>query len=236
MRETLAYVGEAFRLFMERASEPWEVVDCYGNYCFANAALKRLNCLSDSFQLEGKHYSEIPSRPFEECALEFYRQDVMCMNTRVPVKVLDVHVDNDGEWFCYIFERTPLINNNQVIGLTDHGKSVIEFWKESMRYLLAMQRYYTGENQVSMQITTTNNLTQRESEILFFLFGQVEPKRIARYLNLSLSTVNCHIDRMRKKLGCQTTPQLIEKAIWLDFHKILPEKLMGDCHISLVID
>lgn len=56
-------------------------------------------------------------------------------------------------------------------------------------------------------------LSQRESEVLFFLIRGKTAKEIARIIDLSNRTVEKHLDRIKNKLACSTRSELIEKAL-----------------------
>ena len=220
---------------MENSNQFWEVLDANHHWIYANKSVNRLVSLPDSYDYIGKHVTEPPARAYE-CASDFIVNEELCMNRNRTVTTLDIHPSEDGSWFCYLFDLEPLRNNDLAVGTIIHGNPVIEQWQGSMKALLAMQSYYTGQKQASMQVETVKELTQRQAEILFFLLCRIEPKRIARYLNLNPNTINTVIDRMRLKFDCNNTPQLIEKVVCMDWHKLIPERLIGDKQVSMIMD
>ncbi len=75
--------------------------------------------------------------------------------------------------------------------------------------------------------------TYREMEIAMFLFQPLTYKVIGEYMGLSDRTVECHVRRMRIKLGCKDRFDLIDrindldvviefKECYFNTHKIIP--------------
>ena len=68
-------------------------------------------------------------------------------------------------------------------------------------------------------------LTNRESEVLFFLIRGKTAKEIARIIGLSNRTVEKHLDRIKNKLDCANRSELIEKAIVSGIGAFIPASM-----------
>lgn len=66
-------------------------------------------------------------------------------------------------------------------------------------------------------------LTQRQSDCLFFLIQGYSGKEIARCLSLSHRTVEKHLDALKIKFNCDTKNQLIEKSMSMRFNEFIPK-------------
>ena len=236
MQHAQTSISDDLRNFIRTHSKEYIVYNLNHEFVCDNAAHRRTVGLSDQYQLEGRHISEPPAPCYQTCApdfIEFLEQTVKKGKT----KTLDVHYRGQGDWFCYTCENTLMQDGQgRDAYIIHHGQPVFEAWQDSMKSLLSMQHHYTGQRQVSMQVDTVRELTQHQAEVLFFLLGRVEPKRIGRYLNMTESAVNKTVDRMRFLLGCGSTSQLIEKVVGMDWHKLIPQRLLGDKQIAMILD
>ncbi|MDQ2994509.1 MAG: helix-turn-helix transcriptional regulator, partial [Pseudomonadota bacterium] len=71
------------------------------------------------------------------------------------------------------------------------------------------------------------HLTARESEIMFYLLRGKSAKEIANLINLSVRTVETHLERIKSKMHCHSKSQLIEKAWSLGLQAYLPSILLN---------
>ena len=237
MEQAQAGISDEWRGTMEASEDVWIVSSLNHEFIYDNPAHRCVAGLPKDFDSEGRHFSEPKVPCYEVCSVDFIQHNERALKNG-NCQILDIHpIGYTGDWFCQLTELSPLVNkNNQKIGVLTHGKSVFQYWQSSMKALMIMQHHYTGQNQASMRVETPKEFTQRQAEVLFFLLCRVEPKRIARYLNLEQSTINTAIDRMRFKLDCQTTSQLIERVICMDWHKFIPGRLVGDRQVSMILD
>ncbi len=71
------------------------------------------------------------------------------------------------------------------------------------------------------------NLSERESEIVFHLIRGRSAKETALLVNLSVRTVEKHLDRIKHKMNCHSRSQLIDKAWSHGLKSYLPSSLFG---------
>ena len=223
---------------MDRSEDCWDVQSVDHHWLYANPHINRLVGLDESYDFTGRYATEPPSKVYRSAsALDFMRQNTICLHENKKLSILNINENNYGERYCYHCEKMPLLDANQRSrAVVFHGRPVLETWQENTKDLMRLQRYLTGDETASLQIDTVKELTDTQSEVLFFLISRVEPKRIARYLGCSVSTVHNCIDRMRLKLDVVTTAQLLEKVIHMDWHKLIPKRLMGNKQLSMILD
>ena len=237
MKNAQLNISDEWRGTMEASHDTWIVYSLNNEFVYDNPAHRRLVGLPEDFDCEGMYISEPKVPCYEVCSADFIEHNQLGLKNE-ECQILDIHPIGDTEdWYCYLFKHSPLINkDNQKTGVLAHGQPILQHWQDSMKALMAMQRHYTGENQVSMQVDSIERLTQHQAEVLFFLLCRVEPKRIGRYLNVTESAIDKTVDRMRRKLDCGSTSQLVEKVVCMDWHKLIPQRLLGDKQVSMVLD
>ena len=237
MQQALDSISNDFRQFMDDSKESWTIYTLNNDFSYDNLAHRQLVGLPGNYEAENRHVSEIPCPAYEVSSVDFIEHNQKVLQ-KGELKTLNIHpVGYDNNWFCDITRRFIRKDNaGKVTSIVAHAVPVMESWKDSAQALQAVQRFYTGENKVSIEVDTIKELTNTQAEILFFLICRKEPKRIARYLNCNVGTVHSCIDRMRLKMDVVNTQQLIDKVVYMDWHKLLPERLMGDKHLSMILD
>ena len=220
-------ISHSMRQFMDASDDRWVIYSLNNEFIYCNHSNKSTAGVPDGYDLIGKHLTEPPAPIFENCAVNLIEQ-----NNRVQkcgkVTFLNIHpIGYSDNWFCDIGERTLLEGEGGVpCAVIVNARPVLKIWQDTLKSLQAIHRYYTGDSQVSMDITVPEALSEKQAEVVFFIISGAEPKVIAKYLNCSVNSVHKCIDRIRLKLGVSTTNQLIEKVLFLDWHKLLPQRLM----------
>lgn len=69
-------------------------------------------------------------------------------------------------------------------------------------------------------------LSNRESEVLYFLIRGYSAKKIASKLFLGTRTIETHIDHIKRKFDCTTKAELIEAVIDSGFANYIPSSLI----------
>ena len=220
-------ISHSMKQFMDGSDDRWVIYSLDNEFIYCNHSNKSTAGVPDDYDLIGKHLNDPPAPIFENCGINLIEQNRQARKCG-KVTFLNIHpIGYSDDWFCDIGDRTLLKNETgDPCAVIVNAKPVLKIWQDTLKSLQAIHRYYTGERQVSMDITTPEALSERQGEVVFFLISGAEPKMIARYLNCSVNSVHKCIDRIRVKLGVSTTTQLIEKVLFLDWHKLLPRRLM----------
>ena len=80
-------------------------------------------------------------------------------------------------------------------------------------------------NKFSVDKAIKLGLTKKETECLFYLFEGYTAKEIARSINISPRTVESYIEKMKIKLNCSTTTELLIKSLHNDVKESLESSL-----------
>jgi DNA-binding NarL/FixJ family response regulator len=78
--------------------------------------------------------------------------------------------------------------------------------------VLTLEEYVTSSLSID-SFRRINNLTRRESEVLFYLVEGQTNKEIARQLNLKSATIGKHLENIYRKLGVGDRTQAIAVAL-----------------------
>src|SRR3989344_4912638 len=98
--------------------------------------------------------------------------------------------------------------------------SLFNFNRESEKYYENNKVYYTSHPIKNYPLKTA--LTQQETVCLFHLLRGKTAVSIAKILNRSRRTIECHIDHIKIKFECRTKENLVEKAMTMGFSNIMP--------------
>ena len=235
MDKTRSLVEKYQPLVNHYPDDVWDIMDCHNRFIYANNNLNRIVGLDSTYDFEGRYMAEPPAACYDICADEFIEQNDTCVHTQQDMKVLDIHPGMDGEWFVYIFHKKPIFEGEEVVGTLHHGYSVLTQWKESVSVLQKASRFYTGTKEISVMIKKPDDFSDEQSEVLFFLLCNKDPKEIARILNIDVQAIYKRIVRLKEKFGVNSINQIIDAAIASDLHKRLPPRLAGK-HLSLILD
>ncbi|MGI9276517.1 MAG: helix-turn-helix transcriptional regulator [Endozoicomonas sp.] len=212
---------------MDASEDRWVIYNLENEFLYSNYSNKSTAGVPDDYDLIGRHLSEPPAPIFENCAVNLIEQNEQ-VKKHGKLKFINIHpVGYSDDWFCDVGERSLLEDEYGVFcAVIVNARPVLKIWQETLKTLQTVHRYYTGESQVVMNVLSPESLSEKQAEIVFFILCGVEPKVIARYLNCSVNGIHKCIDRIRLKLGVSSTKQLIEKVLFMDWHKLLPRRLM----------
>jgi len=177
-----------------------------------------------------------------ECAHLFRAQDKEVLVSQKKLQVLDIHPFSDGQWKAYIFTKTPLIEDGErVIGTIFHGVditsvNIIDLWsllgkvsvKEKKIDLISQTSYIIHHSRDQL------NLTNRESETIFFILRGKSAKQIAKILTISHRTVEQYIEKLKYKFNSVNQRELIENAIAMGYLNYIPESLFNK-QLSIIL-
>jgi DNA-binding CsgD family transcriptional regulator len=137
--------------------------------------------------------------------------------------------DTAGNRILLYAKKCPLFDNKKnIIGLEGKLKVVTGNYLLQIITLITTDEKRFGKNNSSQYLVKNSfeNLSERESECLFYLIRNRGLKTIGKLLNISPRTVETHINNIKKKVNCYTTSQLIEKAFDIGFISIIPRNFI----------
>ena len=81
------------------------------------------------------------------------------------------------------------------------------------------------QNRASVNLPTIDNLSDREMHVFQLIGSGLGTKKIAHALNLSVKTIETHRENIKRKLGLNSGPQLVERAVkYVEEHFLPPQK------------
>jgi DNA-binding NarL/FixJ family response regulator len=81
------------------------------------------------------------------------------------------------------------------------------------------------QNRAPGNVRTIENLSDREMHVFQLIGSGLGTKKIAHALNLSVKTIETHRENIKRKLGLNSGPQLVERAIkFVEEHFLPPQK------------
>ena len=181
---------------MDASPERWYCKDQNSGYLYANSPyiastgyLKPVDILGDSdYDLRCAA---------SECAALFQQQDQEVLNTAQPLTILGIHPYANAEWRVIIGQKMPLLDaQGQPTGaLISHGVDITSRKTLELGSLLSAVALHdpvvtdsiAGSNSyVIRQHLDDVELTESESEMLFFLLRFPSLKGLSRVLNVSM--------------------------------------------------
>ncbi|MBX9706016.1 MAG: helix-turn-helix transcriptional regulator, partial [Gammaproteobacteria bacterium] len=160
-------------------------------------------------------------------------QDQQVIKTATTMRVLDIHPFAGGEWKVYIFTKAPMWNDqNELIGTIYHGQDITSTTAMEIGSLLTRASVaevgsdILGQNSYILGTQFSDlKLTDRQSEVLFYLLRGKTVKQIGLLLGISYRTVDEYMEQLKHKFGAINRHELIDKAISFGFLNTIPEKL-----------
>lgn len=168
--------------------------------------------------------------PWQEFA-PIYRQHELDALAGKVYQAIHPSKDFQGREILTFNTVQPIKNkNHKIVKLLTYAIEITNpAWLDLSAALQYSNRHYTKQK-TPIQFCPyyqPPELTARQSECLFYLMHGKSSKMIAGLLDISIKTVEYHLDAIRKKLGCHNKAQLIEQAIVRGWFKIVPLSLVN---------
>lgn len=176
------------------------------------------------------------------CAHLFREQDKQVIFSAQRMRILDIHPFAGHQWRAYIFTKTPLVDKtNNITGTIFHGVNITNSTMVELGSVLARisehgnQNELLGQNSYMLGNKFDNiKLSDRQSEVLFYLLRGKTIKQIAILLNLSSRTTEDYLEQLKNKFNVSNRYELIDTAISLGYLNIIPERLFNK-QLSLIL-
>lgn len=180
----------------------------------------------------GAKYEEIPA-PAGKASDFFYHIDDLVLTRKKSVFYLGYYGYHDT-YRVIQGVKSPFFNQERdIIGISCQFQDVTHLNIVNKDHLLFEPDYlHTQHDEIKQfcylffEQQENQLLSEREQECLFFLLRRKTAKEIARILSLSPRTVETHMERIRLKLQCPSTSDLLEKATVENFGCHLPLKYL----------
>lgn len=221
-------VDPSLRMLFDQMPGLWGCKDEHSVFMYANAAYGRAVGVGHHLDMVGRTDFDTPCDT-AACAGLFQAQDKEVMVSARPLRILDIHPFSGGKWCAYLFTKTPLIQQGEIIGTIFHGVDITSARTLELGSLLGRIRAGAGqEGQLSYLVgdhAGSVDLSPREAEVLFFLIRGKRVKDVAVALDLSPRTVEQHVATLRHKFSATSQCELIDQAINSGYLDYIPERL-----------
>jgi len=177
--------------------------------------------------------------PASNFAKDFIDQDEQAIQQNKALHFLDVITYSDNQIKAMLTIKKPYYDvEEKVSGVFCQSNDLTEKLINNILYHLMkldfgkkpkLNASYQVSNQ-PIQNEQTVELTQRESEILFYLLRGLSAKRSGIILDLSHRTVEKYIERIKHKFKCSTKDELILKCSQNTWMNTIPESLLSMHH------
>lgn len=210
----------------------WGCKDENSVFMYGNAECGKALGLAHHEDIIGMTDFDVPCES-AQCAHLFQAQDQQVIKTATTMRVLDIHPFAGGEWRVYIFTKAPMWNDQEeLIGTIYHGQDITSTTAMEIGSLLTRASVADVGSDIlgqSSYILGTQfsdlKLTDRQSEVLFYLLRGKTVKQIGLLLGISYRTVDEYMEQLKHKFGAMNKHELIDKAISFGFLNTIPEKL-----------
>lgn len=225
-------VDPKLRMLFDQMPGAWGCKDENSVFMYANSEYGRIIGLKHHEEAVGLTDFDMPCETVN-CAHLFKQQDSKVIQTAQKMRILDVHPFSGYEWKAYIFTKTPLLDENKkIIGTIFHGADITNSTSIELGSLLSrmsiegVKNDLLGQNSYMLGSKFESlKLSDRQSEVLFFLLRGKTVKKIAVLLGISPRTVDEYLEQLKHKFSAQSRYELIDKTINLGYLNIIPERL-----------
>lgn len=204
------------------------VKDINSRFIIFTEELAKLAGWSSADAMHGKNDFDTPC-DLAKFADQFIQMDKKVIVNETKMIALDIQRYNTG-WGMILAEKIPLVDETgKTIGIYS---SLIDLSETNLfRFYLNIYENdskFTGEEKKPVSYILNEAhcplpLTEKQENCLFLLIRGKTIKEAAKILDISPRTVECHIDAIKIKLGCQYKSEVIEKAIEKGFLFYIPK-------------
>lgn len=218
------------------------IKDLNSRHVHASNITAKLCGWKNVLQAEGRSDREIPCHANEHADI-FIEQDQYVIQSGQQWIGFDIVQYCDG-WHIIFSKKNPFRNKqNQISAVLHSGIDLSDpQWHALLNGLFNMDlKFYSNKKKmISYHLQMTKNsifdqLSNREQECLFYLIRGKSIKMIASLLNLSIRTIETHINHIREKLNCKSKQILIEFALCNNYLQNIPKSVFQR-HLSVQID
>ncbi len=178
----------------------------------------------------GKANADMPC-PMANFAKVFEKLDQKVIQQKARMVALDFQEYAAG-WKIIIAEKIPVLDNNGNVVATYHNLTdtthlsafkgmlnLANFDKKLDDHKLKPRTYILNDTFCPLP------LTEKQAVCMFYLIRGKSYKEISVILNLSLRTIESHIEAIKNRMRCTSKSELIEKAIDSGFIFYIPPML-----------
>lgn len=222
--------------FINQMPGLWVAIDRNSKFLAANNAAIQWTGFKSPDSMIGETYENMHCKAAEQHQ-NFVNQDKIVLSSNYQIKILGLYCYHDTGWKIVLAEKYPLRNvDGDIIALITYATDLtLSNIIDLNKFLSLTYEAQVGEPQIKFQqkgfIVNKDllkfNLTQRQSETLFFLLRGKSAKEISKILQLSPRTIEMYFEQLKFIFHCQSKSELIDKAINHGYFNNLPESLFS---------
>lgn len=164
------------------------------------------------------------SCPAAELAADFIAQDRLAVIKQEEKMYLTLAMHSFSDIKPYVYTRKAV--GSYIV--TNHKKLESGvFAKHFYEKVVAIDcRFYPRMQTCYEVVQVFKGLTRRETDVMYYLILGMNSNMISEKLSLSKRTIQHYIENTKDKMGCTTTRQLVELALYMGFNKQVPLRLL----------
>jgi DNA-binding CsgD family transcriptional regulator len=171
--------------------------------------------------------------PAIQSAEEFRAEDRRVFESGTVLTCLQLHQYADQHTHIFMLKKSPVRNaDGELIGVCGFGSEVInpEVGKVLFKLMVTKTRHKSSEPMCALEVTDLyEQLSMRESQVLYFFMRGFTNKEIGLYMTLSARTVETYIERIKIKFNCITRSELQDCCLQKGLIYSIPKSIFGAC-------
>ncbi len=168
-----------------------------------------------------------------DSALEFRAEDSKVITSGQEISSLQIHQFSDGNIHIFLLRKAPVKNDQgEIIGVCSMGSEVTNpATGQAIFELLSAGSEPENFQNKTFAITdgNFNQLSLRESELIFYFMRGFSNKEIGTLMKLSPRTIESYLESIKNKLKCTSRKELLLKCMHNGFSYIIPQTILQRC-------
>lgn len=167
-------------------------------------------------------------------AKNFTQEDQLVINKNRPIQFLGYYSYYGDEWVLLLGSKTPIYEKGKLTAVLSHFTPINNPRLLNLPVILPCENETKHNKFIQQTLNYTvmdrfedHDLSERESECLFYLLRGYAARSVGELLGISPKTVEFHIAKIKIKMQCKTKSELIEKALHLGLGNILLDKVFN---------
>lgn len=159
--------------------------------------------------------------PASDLSDDYIHQDRLVLSSKRSHTYITVTMPNSREIVPILYTRKcfgeHVVSNHKVL---NSGLYANYFYEK----IKAIEKRYYRKIQTCYEVVNNyENLSKKETEVLYYLMLGMSSTMIANILSRSKRTIQHTIDRIKYKFGCNSSQQLMELSLYLELNKQIPK-------------
>lgn len=237
-------IEPSLKSMMDVSSERWRCKDQHSVFFYTNRTNSQICGYARPEDMIGTTDYDLPCKA-AECAALFQKQDQEVLRTGRALQMLDIHPYANDEWRVFSTRKSQLLDaqHQPTGGVLLHDIEITSRKTLELSQLLRsialqdapeVQSLVGGNSYVIGQHLNKVALSERESEMLFFLLRVRSLKGLSRVLDVSMHRVEREVESLMYKFGVTGKRELIDTAMQQGYLNQIPATLFKQ-QLSLIL-